>query len=405
MHGKIAGVLLTFLAVWTTAFAQRAQTAAGARQLYLVTGYARNNAFSNLDVPSALFYVDEAGSAAVLVSELSTGSNAILADHDNRMIVIDGDDLVVLSMDDPANPRHISTKSGGGNAICTQGGSKMYLCNAGLKMPGGKIGGIDLADGSGSFLPKDRSWLVRTEGFWSPGDLPGVGYIYLFPKDGKLGFAARVDGYELAIPGPPGLNRPNDIVVLDALNKDIVAFSDFEAGKGTTKAGEVEKDLIYIYDRKSGVWDSRQFDAGPVVRGFGPWLAMARAVRNRAANTPSADRLPGEAASPGAEFRQRRINNPGEKYQVLWDDMFKFVPFMFPGELYLYNTRSHRKYTIKTGQGDSEILLVDGETVYYRVNDSIFKAKIGTTAIGDPIKMVTSDDVQLAHWAFLGPRN
>jgi hypothetical protein len=85
--------------------------------------------------------------------------------------------------------------------------------------------------------------------------------------------------------------------------------------------------------------------------------------------------------------------------------MFQFVPFQFPGELYLYNIQSHRKYTIKTGQGDSEILLVDGDTVYYRVrvNDTLYKARLGATAVDDPVKMATGSDVQLAHWAFLGP--
>ena len=51
----------------------------------------------------------------------------------------------------------------------------------------------------------------------------------------------------------------------------------------------------------------------------------------------------------------------------------------------------------KTGQGDSEVLLVGGDDVYYRVNDTLYKVKIGTTAIENPIKMTTSADVQLAH--------
>jgi hypothetical protein len=51
------------------------------------------------------------------------------------------------------------------------------------------------------------------------------------------------------------------------------------------------------------------------------------------------------------------------------------------GELSLFNIRTDKKYTIDTGQGDSEILLIDGETVYYRVNDSVYKARIGAAAI------------------------
>src|SRR5205823_12826817 len=100
-----------------------------------------------------------------------------------------------------------------------------------------------------------------------------------------------------------------------------------------------------------------------------------------------------------------QIVNPKakEKERVPLDHLFQTVPFQFTGRLHLYNIRSRQQYSMQTGQGDSEILLVDGNTVYYRVNDSLYRATIGQTAIGAPVKIVTDSSIQLAHWAFFGP--
>jgi hypothetical protein len=250
-----------------------------ARPLPCVTGYARNNAYSNLDVASDLFYLDEAGSTTVGVAHLSEGSNVILADHDHRVVIVGESDLLVLSMDAPEKPRSISTSPGRSNAICMVGAAKPQLCYAGLTLEG-KMG-IDLADGSEAILSRDKSWLLRTEGFWSPGDLPGGASIYLFPKDGKLFFSHRSNPYQLDIPGPAGLTRQDDICVLDILNDDVAVVEGFPSGTGTKRAGEVETAILYIYDRKTGVWDLQRFDAGPQIRGFGPRIAMARAIRKR----------------------------------------------------------------------------------------------------------------------------
>ncbi len=40
--------------------------------------------------------------------------------------------------------------------------------------------------------------------------------------------------------------------------------------------------------------------------------------------------------------------------------------------------------TWQTGQGDSEILLVRGDTFIYRVNDTLYSARIQGTSVGTP---------------------
>lgn len=61
------------------------------------------------------------------------------------------------------------------------------------------------------------------------------------------------------------------------------------------------------------------------------------------------------------------------------------------------------RYQIKTGEGDSEVLLVDGDEVYYRVNQTLYRATLGTSRVEHPTQILSDETVQLSHWAFIGP--
>jgi hypothetical protein len=106
--------------------------------------------------------------------------------------------------------------------------------------------------------------------------------------------------------------------------------------------------------------------------------------------------------SPGKAERQQ-ILDPEDWYrdQAPIDSLFENY---FPGIIHLYDVRSGRRYRIDTGQGDSEVLLVDGNTIYYRVNDKLFRADIGPSAIQNPVQIVRNPNVQFAHWAFLAKK-
>jgi hypothetical protein len=60
-----------------------------------------------------------------------------------------------------------------------------------------------------------------------------------------------------------------------------------------------------------------------------------------------------------------------------------------------------RHYTITTNQGDSEIILVDNDTVYYRVSNRLYSAPIPATSIGAAKLLATDELIRDAHWAFL----
>ena len=391
--------ILVFSFISVLAFGQASQ------QLYVVTGLAATNAFPH-SVPSALFAIDEATSAAVKVSDLG-GSSLILADHDRRFIVVGdfGHHLVEVDMNSPTKRLTIET-SFGPQFLCTPSGSTVEEgCIDAIALEH-RLLGIDLT-GSGAGarheLPFNYLQSIRREGFWSPIDL--VQYpTFLYFRNGKLLFHPNEQTAELGIPIP--LNSEAFAtaanILLAVSNDDMVVIDCY---RRPTSAGGAETHIFQIYDKKFKSWQNVNLNAGPSIRGFGPWIATASFIRKRPIGVaPNEADLRAEPESPGATFRKRILNPKArEQDQASLDSMFQEVPSQFTGDLHLYNIRSGQNFVIRTGQGDSEILLVDGNTVYYRVNDTLYRASLGNSGVENPVKILTGDSVQLAHWAFLGP--
>jgi hypothetical protein len=87
-----------------------------------------------------------------------------------------------------------------------------------------------------------------------------------------------------------------------------------------------------------------------------------------------------------------------------FDEMAQNYGFYRPGILYLFNTDTENYIEWNTGQGDSEILLVQDETVYYRVFDAIYKAPIENGEKLGKSELLVKDNqvVPYIHWAFFG---
>jgi hypothetical protein len=107
------------------------------------------------------------------------------------------------------------------------------------------------------------------------------------------------------------------------------------------------------------------------------------------------DHQPGPGRKSERSRETDRLPNVQEQYSIFAG---KWV--LAPGILVLQNLADGRKIRIETGQEDSEILRVEGETVLYRVNDTIYQAKIVGDQIKDAIVIVKDEDVPEIHWAF-----
>jgi hypothetical protein len=122
-------------------------------------------------------------------------------------------------------------------------------------------------------------------------------------------------------------------------------------------------------------------------RSFGRFLAVASA-QERSAKVPE---------SPGrAEWRNKSAPT-GPNLAA----RFANSSAVFLGRLYLYDVDSGQTYTIVTNQGDSEVLLVENDIVYYRVSDRLYSAAITKTGLGEAKLLAASDVIRDAHWAFI----
>jgi hypothetical protein len=165
----------------------------------------------------------------------------------------------------------------------------------------------------------------------------------------------------------------------------------------------VGKITLHIYDKKTKAWHTEDFDGElSSFRGFGSWIAVNQEEANYRVINGVGQPNSVLKESPGKSERQQ-ILNPQDNYrdQEPIDSIFENY---YPGIISLYDVRSGRKYRLDTGQGDTEVLLVDDKTIYYRVNDTLFRAEIGQTAIQNQMQIARDGNIQFAHWAFFSSK-
>lgn len=131
----------------------------------------------------------------------------------------------------------------------------------------------------------------------------------------------------------------------------------------------------------------------PPVRIFGDWL-VTTAMEWRPAPIGSGSGSPGTG-------NQRAVLPTSQHPSVRDQYMNQFIDLYIPGKLIFQNLSNDKKLILDTGQEDSEALAVSsaGEVVY-RVNDTIYSAKIVGDQITSTAPVVKDIDVPEIHWAF-----
>ncbi len=121
-------------------------------------------------------------------------------------------------------------------------------------------------------------------------------------------------------------------------------------------------------------------------RGFGRYIA-ATEVRAASARNPR---------SAGKEEWQ---TGPSELYPGSWNlEMGRNV---LPGNLFIYDVDTEKVFPIRTRQGDSEVLLVEGGMVYWRAATRLYSAQITDSGIGEPRLLATDEVIRSTHYAFI----
>ena len=189
---------------------------------------------------------------------------------------------------------------------------------------------------------------------------------------------------------PPILRGTQTRLWIWAANESYLVSQKLDYSANTAATTEV-----FVHDRVGKEWKTLQLE-GHAMRLFGPWMAS---IGNSLVS-------PAQAQHPGRENERAGGNDllpdVRGRYEAEDEELLqgRSLAASMPGVLVLYNLADGRKIRIITGQEDSEILDVSGDTVLYRVNDAIYTARILGNRLNQPTLLCKDDDVPEVHWAF-----
>ncbi|MGA2581524.1 MAG: hypothetical protein ABSH24_36690 [Bryobacteraceae bacterium] len=374
------------------------------------------------NVPARLYRVAAGAMAPELVRQVAPGVETVLADFDRRMLVVASPAITphtfsVVDMSAPGSERSVSI---GYNAAQTLP-VEMYL----LDMPGQGLSvalalgnlwdeknprppraltaiGIELPRAEVVILPLAALTNIRVSGYVGGGEALSSQQVPVVQGDPLHVYVFGPNLYATRIPRPPyspDKAGPNPIshrlvVVQDTI--DVIVADERQP-----------INAIDVLDNTSHVWHrvALPFTVSRA-RAFGPWITGISAGPRSAkplGHSVNVEELRALRQSPG---KAKRVTEELSHYRATVftvDDLFDVSQEYYPGDLVVLNGRTGALFTIHTGEGDSEVVLATDTSVYYRVNDALYRADLFSGKLGGPVTITQGPEVVQAHWAFLGP--
>jgi len=181
--------------------------------------------------------------------------------------------------------------------------------------------------------------------------------------------------YDYKVPPPLFNDMSHPVAAILINNRQIL---------GLRLAASTERRFL-VFRKSDSTW--HKVPNPSLGRAFGSFVASAEAGEKGKSTSESVG---------NAEWRQKdAATGPAGPIR------FRIYPLVYPGILHLYDAATERAYAITTNQGDSEILLVENGTVYYRVTNRLYSAAIEGAVLGAAKLLATDDLIEDAHWAFI----
>ncbi len=179
---------------------------------------------------------------------------------------------------------------------------------------------------------------------------------------------------------PFGLQVPKDF--WRGISSGIVAILVNTAAMAVVGFGQDLESLapprVAVFRKRDKVWrliPVESYGRYPS-RAFGHYLAITEARPRRNIDGSPVNGSPVKDSAGRAEWR-RWSSTLGPNIEAVLDG----ADSAYTGKLYLYNIDTEQLFSISTKQGDSEILLVENETVYYRISHRLYSAPITSKGI------------------------
>lgn len=264
----------------------------------------------------------------------------------------------------------------------------------GLRFGGGR-GTLAIAFSLGSELRREildsaEIGRVRVQGdFGVLRQLGDSDALFVNTRDGKT-FLAQT---ELGIPAPEPPSSRN--VLWRLVAHDGRTSVMYRADNGGKRNDSEDLTPLYVRSAPGQEWNTYNVPGSiPRIKMIDSWLIGAAVSDARGRESPGAQ-LRRAYHADAAKHRLREEKMPT-------DSVFEHAGTYVPGILFLLDTAKGRYFEIRTDQGDSEILLVREDSVYYRINNSLFVAPLNAGSIGPGRLLVTNDAIPDVHWAFWG---
>lgn len=190
---------------------------------------------------------------------------------------------------------------------------------------------------------------------------------------------------------------PINVVGILVRNRSIEAINVSRATPETAS--------YWARERPSGTWIRLPIPAGhgPNVRGFGTFLAWPESVyaEFQEARVKADPKLASTRALPSGASEWRKEDS---KWGRSTEFGLTHSSTIHPGILHIFDVKTQRHFVLHTGQSDSEVLLIEGNVVYYRSSDRLFRAEIRDGQLTAHLQIARSDLIRDAHWAFIAAR-
>lgn len=406
---RIALVLFVIASVQLYRGDAEAQTGS---ELYLLSGFPVGN--SDVQVPTRLYRVSDGTRELKKVTELfpqTENTEFIRAFHDKRLLVAAAPHfrpqrIVVIRMDSPCRPVSVNMK--GSDFLSTSSyvldipQRGMYLAQVGYSVEETvhQLAVFNLMTGQEEKMdPSVLKYALQ------PG-LSGVGHednylmdVFVDPR----GFvrkswmdAAGKHLIDFDWPALPYAAQPEKKTGRWPINgiEQTMGTATWTAGSDyfellairgvENRSGGTAYELL---DRSKETWRELPIPGIESLRlkPFGPWLAGVPLGEKR-------QRLPQETVD--------RIKAEKREKDIAFSNLLAANP---KPELFLYNSQTDRQYTIETGDIESEVVLIENETVYYRVKDRLYRASVRDGRVGPPELVAQDPALADVYWAFSGP--
>ncbi len=383
--------------------------------LYMVSGYP--SADSESPMATRLYRLSQESNTLDHVIELTETDTAFIrAYHDLRLLLIATphfrlNRLILERMDDPCHPRFIDVSGYAFLPLKTflldipEKGLFLALKGYAAESHEQILHTISLDTGSEQVLDSSDLRFARLPGLSGLGHEDSYQMEFLIEPSGFLEIPWWDKGGERLIDlgWPPlpnasrALREKNARWPIHAKNKQAMGSATWWVGtsrfdlvmaRGESSAGN---ELTYhLFDRSKAEWRQVMVpgeEPGGLtqLKPFGPWLA----------GVPLGKRIQGFPPELSARVRSE---NRQDDYR--FSDLLKINP---KAEIFIYDTESGESFTIRTGDIESAVLLIEDNVVYYRVKDRLYTAAIRKGHVAQPELLAQDPALASVYWAFWGP--